>query len=141
MALQQSAELREVFLRLYQSFEHADAALATSLVSREEGVLSIGTDPDEWWSDYATIERVYTAQLGEMRDAGLRFQPGDPQCYHNGNVGWCADRARLTLPDGTVQPVRLTAVFHQEGGEWKMVQLHTSFGVRNEEAFGTDLTT
>ena len=64
MALQQSADLRAVFLRLYQAFEHGDAALALDLTSREAGVLSIGTDPNEWWSDYATLERVYAAQLG-----------------------------------------------------------------------------
>ncbi len=141
MALQQSSDLREVFLRLYQAFEHGDAALALDLTSREAGVLSIGTDPDEWWSDYATLERVYAVQLGEMRAAGVRFQPGDPQCYQEGTVGWCADQARIVLPDGTEQPIRLTAVFHREAGDWKMVQFHTSIGVPNAEAIGTDLTT
>ncbi len=141
MALQQSDELREVFLRLYQAFEQGDADLALVLTSQEQGVLNIGTDPDEWWSDYATFERVARAQLREMRDAGVRFQPGDPQCYQEGTVGWCADRARIMLPDGTEQAMRLTVVFHQEGDEWKLVQSHSSFGVRNEASLGTDLTT
>ncbi len=141
MALQPSAELREVFLHFYQAFEQGDADLALGLTSREEGVLSIGTDPDEWWRDYATLERVYTAQFNELRDVGVRLQPGDVQCYHEGNVGWCADRARFVLPDGTEQPIRLTAVFHREGDEWQIVQSHASLGVRNEEALGRDLTT
>ena len=141
MALQQSDELREVFLRFYQAFEQADADLALRLVSQEQGILSIGTDPDEWWTDYATFEQVSRAQLGEMRNAGIRFQPTEPQCYQDGNVGWCADRVRIILPDGTEQSIRVTMVFHQEAGEWKMVQSHASFGVRNEEALGTDLTT
>ncbi len=141
MALQHAADLREAFLRFYQAFERGDANLALELMSREEGVLSIGTDPDEWWNDAATLERVYTAQLREMHDAGIRLQPGDPQCYAEGNVGWCADRARFILPDGTEQMVRLTGVFHREGGEWKMVQSHASIGVRNQETIGTDLTT
>ena len=81
MALQQSDELREVFLRFYQAFEQADADLALRLVSQEQGILSIGTDPDEWWTDYATFEQVSRAQLGEMRNAGIRFQPTEPQCY------------------------------------------------------------
>lgn len=141
MALQQSSEVREVFLRFYQAFEQGDAALALGLISQEEGALGIGTDPNEWWSDYTTMEQVYTAQLREMREAGVRLEPGDPQCYQDGNVGWCADRARIVLPDGTEQPSRLTAVFHREGGDWKMVQSHASLGVPNAEAIGTDLTT
>ena len=141
MALQQSAELREVFLRFYQAFERGNATLALTLKSREEGMLAIGTDPDEWWSDSATMERVYATQLNEMREAGITLRPGDPQCYQEGSVGWCADRAAIVLPDGTQQPIRLTGVFHQEGGDWKMVQSHSSLGVPNEQALGTDLTT
>ena len=110
-------------------------------MSREEGVLSIGTDPNEWWSDSATMERVYAAQLNEMRESGITLQPGDPQCYREGSVGWCADYATIVLPDRTQQPIRLTTVYHQEGGDWKMVQSHSSLGVPNDEAIGTDLTT
>ncbi len=141
MALEQAADLREVFLRYYQALQQGDAALATGLTSREDGVLGIGTDPNEWWSDYPTLERIFTTQLREMREAGVTFQPGEAQCYQEGTVGWCADRPRLSLPDGTEVPARLTAVFHREAGDWKMVQFHTSIGVSNAEAIGTDLTT
>ncbi len=141
MALQQSSELLEVFQGLYRAFERGDAAAALDLTSREEGVLSIGTDPGEWWSDYATLERVYYAQLGEMADLGMRIERGEPRCYQEGSVGWCADRARFVLPDGTEIPVRMTMVFHQEDGAWKIVQAHASIGVQNTEAVGRDLTT
>ena len=141
MALKQSSELRDLVLRLYQAFEWGELDVALGLMSREPGVLSIGTDPDEWWDTYATLEHVYQAQLGEMRDVGIRFQPGDPQCYAEGSVGWCADQARIVLPDDTVQPIRMTLVFHREGGDWKIVQAHASLGVRNVEALGTELTT
>lgn len=141
MALEQSAELRELFLRYYQALEQGDVGMALDLVSREQGTLSIGTDPNEWWSDYSTLERVFALQLAEMRDAGVRFLPGDPQCYAEGSVGWGADRARIVLPSGMEQGIRLTAVFHREGNDWKMVQSHASLGVPNTEALGTDLTT
>ena len=141
MALEQSPELRELFLRLYQAFERGEVDVALGLMSREPGVLSIGTDPDEWWDAYTTLERVYQAQLGEMRDMGIRFQPGDPQCYVEGSVGWGADQARIVLPDDTEQPIRMTAVFPVEDGAWKIVQSPASLGVRNTEALGTELTT
>jgi hypothetical protein len=31
-------------------------------------------------------------------------------------------------------------VFHQEQGEWKIVQWHGSIGIPNEEAMGQELT-
>jgi len=35
--------------------------------------------------------------------------------------------------DGRRVPVRLTAVLHQEDGDWKAVQSHASIGVPNEQ--------
>ena len=81
------------------------------------------------------------AQLQEMRAAGIELVPGEVQAYREGSVGWAADRPTFRLPDGTTLPARLTAVFHREDGAWKMVQSHASFGVRNEEAIGEELTT
>ena len=40
-------------------------------------------------------------------------------------------RAALILTDGTEASFRWTAVFRQEGGEWKMIQGHASIGVAN----------
>ena len=141
MALQQSSELRDVFARFYQALDAGDVSQVLDLLSRDQGVLGIGTDPDEWWSDFVTLERVYTAQLAELRQAGVRFRAGDPQCYQEGTVGWGADQARILLPDGTQHPLRLTAVFRREGDSWKIVQSHASIGVRNADAIGTELTT
>lgn len=141
MALQESPELRDIFLRFYQAMEQGDATIALDLMSRDQGVLAIGTDPNEWWTDFAAIERAFTAQVSEMRGAGIRFKPGNPQCYEEGNVGWGADQARILLPNGQQQAIRVTGVFRREGNNWKMVQSHTSIGMNNTDSLGIDLTT
>ena len=75
-----------------------------------------------------------------MEEAGaFAFVPGDPQVFREGSVGWVADRATFKLPDGTERPVRITVVLHKENGEWKIVHVHGSFGIPNEEAFGQEL--
>ena len=79
--------------------------------------------------------------MPQMKRAGVTFIPGDLQCYREGSVGWTADRPTLRLPGGAEIPLRMTTVFHQEGGEWKMVQFHTSIGVPNTESVGIDLPT
>ncbi len=135
-----SAELRALVLRLYQAMTTGDIPFMERLISHEPGVLSIGSDPNEWWSGYETILRVGKAQLQEMGGSVVRVVGADPLAYSEGSVGWVADRATFELPDGTKLPFRLTAVFHKEGGEWKLVQQHSSVGVRNEDLVGRQLT-
>ena len=61
--------------------------------------------------------------------------------YREGSVGWMGDRAAWRLQDGTEVPFRLTAIFHKENGDWKIVQFHTSVGVPNESTVGMALPT
>ena len=135
--MQPAPELQRIVEGFYDAFSRADAAGIDALLSRQDGVLFIGTDPDEWWADYASLARAFKAQLQEL--SGARLQAGDPVAWREGSVGWAADRGTLHLPDGTALPFRLTAVFHAEGDAWKLVQGHTSFGVPNEEAVGKEL--
>lgn len=141
MALQQSPELHEIFLRMYQALEAGDTDWVLEHMSREQGALSIGTDPSEWWDDPAVIARVYAQQLSELRTTGVHFQAGNPQCYQEGTVGWGADQARFVQSDGNEQPMRITAVFHREEDTWKIVQWHASLGIANVDALGTYLPT
>lgn len=140
MALQQAPELRDILSRFYQALETGDGPGILEFMSREQGALSIGTDPAEWWDDAAALERVYSSQPAEMRDAGVHIEAGEIQCYRDGNVGWCADQPRFSAV-GREQRMRITAVFHKEGAGWKVVQSHASFGVKHTDALGTDLTT
>ena len=43
--------------------------------------------------------------------------------------GGAADLALVVFPDGGGFPIRTSAVFHQEQGEWRIVNLHVSIGV------------
>lgn len=69
------------------------------------------------------------------------MRPGLLECFEEGSVGWCQDNPVAVMPDGSVLHTRMTAVFHLEGVAWKIVQLHFSFGIANEETFGKTYTT
>ena len=133
--MEHSPELKDRMLRSYEAVSQGDIAFMERFLSNQGDVLIIGTDPNEWWTDPATIIELLKAQT----QAGIRVVPGDIQAYREGSVGWVADRGKFVLPDGTEVPVRLTAVFRQENGEWKLVQEHASVGVPNQEVLGTDL--
>ena len=129
------ARTREV----YAALQSGDGAAVGRFYSRQEGVLLIGTDPEEWWPGHDTISKIWEAQLGEV--GGIGVENADPRGYEAGDAGWVADRPTLVIGGEMRIPLRITGVFARERGEWKIAQWHASIGVPNAEAFGEDLTT
>lgn len=137
--MEQSTELKELYLRCCEAQSSGDYSFFERHFSQKDGVVAIGTDPTEWWDGYATITRVFKAQLKET--GGFEILAGAPQAYSDGSVGWVAGQPTVKLQDGTEIPVRLTAVFQREQNDWKIVQWHFSMGVSNEDSIGETLTT
>lgn len=134
-----SDELKNAMQRLYESMTSGDVSAVAHQLSHQSGVLSIGTDPNEWWEGYDAIARVVKAQLEEM--GGIQVKAGNLNAFVEGNVGWAADCPIVRLPNGQEMTLRWTTVFHIEDGEWKIVQRHVSLGVSNVEAIGKEVTT
>jgi hypothetical protein len=131
--MQQSDGVRDGLLRFYERFSSGDAAGFAEVIAQADGVSVIGTGPgeghdnrDEWISSYEKMLR------GEM--AGARLEAGDPRAYEEGAVGWGVDQPQFVFPDGSRLPTRLTAVLHDEQGDWKILHLHFSVGVPDEQA-------
>ena len=137
--MEQSIELRNLMLRFNESFSSGDILLIENMFSQKEGVLVIGSDPNEWWEGYETIINIFKSQMGEMGD--FKIVDIDTKAYSEGTVGWGVSQTIMKMPDGLEIPFRGTVVFHQEDGGWKALQWHASIGVSNEETFGQELTT
>ena len=134
--MQQSARVKEAILRCYEVFSAGDLEGSVRLLTREEGAVVIGTDPQEWADSRAEFIAFLEAQMTEAET--VRMEAGeDPRCFEEGMMGWVADRPTFVLGDGTTVPSRMTAVMRQEDGEWKLVHAHWSVGVPNREAFGS----
>jgi hypothetical protein len=133
--MDQSTELRALMLRIYDAVSRGDGDFLEGVVSSAGGMVFIGTDPTEWFEDSGSVVRMLRAQA----EAGVTVVPGALRAYEEGSVGWIADAGAFKLPDGGEVPFRITAVFHREGGDWKLVQEHASIGVTNEEAIGQEL--
>jgi hypothetical protein len=132
--MESSAELKGAVLRLYEGMAAGDLGALERLFSRASGVLAIGSDPAEWWAGHEAIVQEFSAQFGET--STRRIEPGELSAWIEGTVGWAVDRRTLRLANGRELTVRETTVFHQEDGEWKIVQFHASLAVPNAEAFG-----
>jgi ketosteroid isomerase-like protein len=137
--MEQSPEIKNLVLRYYEAISRRDSCFIERLMSHQDGLLVIGTDPEEWWTGYENVIAIFKEQMEEM-GSGFSIVPGDLQAFVEGTVGWVADRAKLCLSNGIEIPIRLTAILHRENGGWKLVQRHFSIGVRNEEMLEKVLT-
>ncbi len=67
----------------------------------------------------------------EAEGVGLRSR--SPAAFEEGTVGWVTDEVDFAFPDGSVMDTRMTVIFRQEDGRWKLVHMHASVGVPDEE--------
>jgi hypothetical protein len=133
--MQPSTEIAEVLRRIYAAVSEGDEGTLAGALSGSDGLVFIGTDPDEWFEDPGSIRDMLKAQA----QAGVTVRPGPIAAFEEGSVGWVADRGVFVLPDGGEMPFRMTMVLHREDSAWKVVQEHASVGVTNEEALGVEL--
>lgn len=131
--MQQSADVRDAILRFYERFSAGDAAGFAEVIAQVEGVSVIGSGPGEGHDDRDDWISTYEQMMqGEM--AGTRLEGGNPRAHGEGSLGWGVDEPAFVFPDGSRLPTRLTAVLHEEDGDWKVVHLHFSVGVPDEQA-------
>jgi hypothetical protein len=126
-----SEEVRTRILRFYERFSTGEADVFADGLSTEVGVSVIGSAPEEGHADREGWIAAYRDGIGA---AGITLAGDDPRGYEEGSLGWGVDRPRFVLPDGSTLPTRLTAVLRREDDEWKLVHLHFSVGVPDEEA-------
>jgi hypothetical protein len=136
--VKRSSELRNLCVALSEAHSLADATFIERHVSTREGVLSIGSDPEEWIEGGGVLEAFKQA----LQDDDIRSSPSEDDfvreldAFVEGTVGGASSRFSWTPKDGSEVPMRWSAVFNLEDGEWKLVQAHASVGVPNEQIFG-----
>ena len=137
--VERAPELEDLMRRWYAAIAAGDGTFVERVLSRQAGLLGVGTDPREWWAGYDTAGELFDGpDPGAGRPAARRA--GRPAGPPRGERGLGAGCPTFHLPDGTELALRVTAVFRQEDGAWRCVQWHVSIGVGNEEALGQDLT-
>jgi len=125
-----SADVEQVLRDVVDAIAGSNIDEIARRTSRDRCAVAIGSDPGEWTEGYDEIMRL---MRDSTPDAELGISAGldDVKAFREGSVGWAAGHGYFEL-EGKRVPVRLTAVVHQENGEWKVVQTHASIGVPNE---------
>jgi len=135
-----TTDVSTVIDRLYNSFETGDAAAWEELLADDAVV--IGTDPNEFWDDMGSAMTALRAQLNEMKDAGMKLEPGNRLTRNVGSgVTLFVDRPTLKLGDGGTVPLRLSIVIADVGSALTIKHIHLSVPAANEDVLDTALTT
>lgn len=133
--MRRSAGVEAVIEQLYDVMRGCDPQAVEQLLS-EDLTVAIGTDEEEWDTDYAAAVAGFLTQTQAV--GVLTVRAGSPRGYSDGLFGWFEDRALVTFADGESAPIRVTGIVRHENGRWRLVQVHTSVGLPNAE-FGLDV--
>lgn len=116
----------------YERFSAHDPDGFADAIATCDGVSVIGSAPGE---GHRGREPWIAAYREFIAASGLRLEGGArPAGWEEGSIGFAVDEARFVLPDGSFLPTRLTAVLRNESSAWKVVHLHFSVGVPDEQA-------
>ena len=130
--MKRSTEIEKLIRDSVAAYERGDVAFVERTTSKQPGVVSIGTDANEYVLDY---EPIISSARGEMDSSQrMRVRIGQVHAYEHGDVGW-ADGTGYFEVEGQSVEIRNTGVFLREAGEWHSVQSHSSIGVPNERMF------
>ena len=121
-----STEIRDTVLEFYRRMLAGEADAANDLISRDPALVFIGS-AGEWVDDQATL-RTGTQVPGEGVVAGT-----NPVAYADGDVGFFADQPTWHFADGTRVEMRLSAVLRREAPGWRVVHVHMSVAVPDNE--------
>jgi hypothetical protein len=128
---ERSPEIEQVLRGTLDAMVRSDVDEIGRRTSRDACVISIGSDAREWAEGHDEIIRLFREATPEG-EFGVRVGLDDVKGFREGSVGWAAGHGYFEM-EGRRVPVCLTAVLHQEDGDWKAVQSHASIGVPNEQ--------
>lgn len=129
-----SDDVRDAVLAFYTAVSNKQVDRFDDIVSADPATLVIGTAPGEWVTERPRLRFGFEAE-------GLRVEAGRAPAGHaEGSMGWFTDEPRFVLPDSSAFRTRLTAVVRREEGRWKIVHMHWSSGVPDDEIAGLQAT-
>ena len=122
-----SAELVNLYRKLLEDVSSGNKAGLNSLLADDPGVILVGTAPDELIQGREEVISV----ISEATARGFRLIPGSPLGYESGDIGWVVDRSYFSF-SGLEVADRMTAVFTRTKNGWRLVLLHHSVGIPDD---------
>ena len=128
--MNRAPEVERLAVAWLAAMKAGDPVAVASLFAEDEATTVIGNGADQWFTgDEYTRSRV---DQSLRENGGIPFAPGSPVGWAFGDAGWFADQVTIGFP-AQVIPLRMTGVAVRQDGTWKLVQLHVSAAVSDED--------
>jgi hypothetical protein len=128
--MDRSPDVEQLAVAWLAGMKAGDPVAVASLFAQDEATTVIGNGADQWFTgDEYTRTRV---EASLDTGGGIPFEPGGPVGWAFGDTGWFADQVTIDFP-AQVIPLRMTGVAVRLDGAWKLVQLHVSAAVSDED--------
>jgi len=124
--MHESPAVRSAWLEFCDRLTAGDVESFDQVVSSDPATVVIGTAPGE-----IVRERERLRFGFEAEGVGLRSR--SPSAYEEGTLGWLTDETDFVFPDGSAIACRMTALFRREDERWKLLHMHASVGVPDDE--------
>jgi SnoaL-like domain len=125
--MQESVGVREAMHRFFDRLSAKDVSAFYELVEEGEATLVLGTAPEEVIREEERLRFGFEAE-------GLTVRPGvEHGAWEDGSLGWYVGEPTVTLPDGAKLAWGMTTVWRRKEDRWKLVHMHASVGVPDEE--------
>jgi hypothetical protein len=128
--MDRSPEVEKLAVAWLAGMNAGDAVAVASLFVENEATTVIGNGADQWFTGDAYTRTRLNNSLGEH--GGIPFEPGSPAGWASGDTGRFADQVTLVFPAKTI-PLRMTGVAIRHDSAWRLVQLHVSAAVSDED--------
>jgi len=122
----ESFAVRDAILGFYEGVSTKAIERFDDIVSSDPATVVIGTAPGEIIRDRKGLRFGFETE-------GITIEGDNPIGYEEGSMGWGIDEPRFVFPDGSGMRTRLSAVLRREDDRWKVVHMHFSAGVPDEE--------
>jgi hypothetical protein len=128
--MDRSPEVEQLAVAWLAGMKAGDTVAVASLFAASEATTVIGNGADQWFTGDAYTGKRLDDSIGE--NGGIPFEPGSPTGWAQGDTGWFADQVAVVFPARTI-PLRMTGVALRQDGTWRLVQLHVSAAVSDED--------
>ncbi len=129
-----SPELEAIARRWMDLLMQSDGAGAVNLFSRSDHLTYCGSGPGEVWSG-SFLHDTYAQHVAEIPRSGARNV--QVRAFENGTTGWAFWEGDITwFAPGRTARFRTTLVFTMDDAIWRVVHVHHSNPVSNQDTFG-----
>ena len=130
----ENAEL--LIQKMWDSFIDGDIDAFSQTMSKDEDMVTFGTDASERWDSWQELKDSVALQFDAFDVISVERKNKSLKISNSGNTAWFSETVDWEfLSNGkteAVKDIRYTGVMDYRKGYWKIVQFHCSVGVAGQ---------